>query len=69
MSDTYVAGVNKKKVKNHQNFLIFFRLLAVFLSFKGKGDPKKSKKSIFNYFLLYLIAITVIIALKTNNII
>jgi hypothetical protein len=47
MSDTYVAGVNKKKVKNHQNFLIFFRLLAVFLSFKGKGDPKKSKKKYF----------------------
>jgi hypothetical protein len=63
MSGTYMAGENKKMVKNNQNILIFFRLLAVFLSFKGKGDPKKIKKNIFNYFLLYLIAITVIIAL------
>jgi hypothetical protein len=50
-----MAGENKKKVKNRQNFLIFFRLLEVFLSFKGKGDPKKIKKKYFNYFLLYLI--------------
>jgi hypothetical protein len=70
MSDTYVAGKNKKKGKNTQNFLIFFRLLEVFLSFKGKGDPKKSKKKVFLIiFYFYLIAITVIIALKTNNII
>ena len=47
MSDTYMAGENKKKVKNHQKFLIFFGLLAVFLSFKGKGDPKKIKKKRF----------------------
>jgi hypothetical protein len=50
-------------MKNHQNFYFFFRLLAVFLSFKGKWPQKNQKKSIFNYFLLYLIALTAIIAL------
>jgi hypothetical protein len=50
MSDTYVAGKNKKKVKNHQKFLIFFGLLAVFLIFLRTRGRKKIKKKYFKLF-------------------
>ena len=57
-----MAGKNKKKVKNRQNFLNFFLIIgSLFYDFKGTVTPKKTKKLSFNYFLLYLISFMVVI--------
>ena len=49
MSDTYMAGKNKKKVKNRKNF--FLDYWQFFYDFKDTVTQKKTKKLSFNYFL------------------
>ena len=60
MSDMCLAGKSKKKRKIVNYYPLFY-------VFRGRKTQNNQKKLFFNYFLLYLVATIVIIALYTKN--
>ena len=67
MSDMCLAGKNKKRRKIVNFFYIFLDYYPLFYVFRGRETQNNQKKLFFNYFLLYLVATIVIIALYTKN--
>ena len=57
----------KKGEKSSIFFYIFLDYYPLFYVFRGRKTQNNQKKLFFNYFLLYLVATIVIIALYTKN--